>query len=39
LLFVNHCERPVLLLDGEEIRGAKQNRVMNLSIRVDASRL
>lgn len=32
LLFVNLCERPVLLLDGEEIRGAKQNRVMNLSI-------
>jgi hypothetical protein len=32
LLFVNHCERPVLLLDGEEIRGAKQNRVMNLTI-------
>jgi hypothetical protein len=36
LLFVNHCERPVLLLDGEEIRGAKQNRVMNLSILVAA---
>lgn len=32
LLFVNHCEHPVLLLDGEEIRGAKQNRVMNLTI-------
>ncbi|WP_045222050.1 ARPP-1 family domain-containing protein [Desulfonatronum thioautotrophicum] len=36
LLFVNHCERPVLLLDGEEIRGAKQNRVMNLTILVAA---
>ncbi|GAB6056913.1 hypothetical protein JCM31598_43600 [Desulfonatronum parangueonense] len=36
LLFVNHCERPVLLLDGEEIRGAKQNRVMNLTILASA---
>ena len=36
LLFVNLCERPALLLDGEEIRGAKQNRVMNLSILAEA---
>ena len=36
LRFVNHCERPVLLLDGEEIKGAKQNRIMNLSILVAA---
>lgn len=36
LRFINQCERPVLLLDGEEIRGAKQNRVMNLSILVAA---
>ncbi len=36
LQFSNKCERPVLLLDGEEIRGAKQNRVMNLTILVPA---
>jgi hypothetical protein len=27
-------ERPVLLLDGEELVGAKQNRVLNLSVLV-----
>jgi hypothetical protein len=36
LRFSNKCQRPVLLLDGEEIRGAKQNRVMNLTILVPA---
>lgn len=32
LKFVNDCERPVLLLDGEELVGAKQNRILNLSV-------
>lgn len=32
LRFVNEGDRPVLLLDGEELRGAKQNRVLNLTI-------
>src|ERR1051325_10007211 len=30
--FENQCEQPVLLLDGEERIGAKQNRVLNLTI-------
>jgi hypothetical protein len=33
---VNEGERPVLLLDGEELVGAKQNRVLNLTILVPA---
>lgn len=32
LLFRNRGNRPVLLLDGEELVGAKQNRILNLSI-------
>jgi hypothetical protein len=32
LLAINDCGSPVLLLDGEELVGAKQNRVLNLSI-------
>ena len=32
LKFVNECDRPVLLLDGEELVGAKQNRILNLSV-------
>ncbi|WJW74311.1 hypothetical protein QVG61_07210 [Thiohalobacter sp. IOR34] len=32
LLLVNHGKQPVLLLDGEELIGAKQNRVLNLSV-------
>jgi len=32
LLFINAGDRPVLLLDGEELLGAKQNRVLNLTI-------
>ena len=32
LRFENTGERPVLLLDGEELVGAKQNRVLNLTI-------
>ncbi len=32
LLFINDAVRPVLLLDGEELVGAKQNRVLNLTV-------
>jgi hypothetical protein len=32
----NEAERPVLLLDGEELVGAKQNRIVNLTILVPA---
>jgi hypothetical protein len=32
LRFVNDGDRPVLLLDGEELAGAKQNRILNLTI-------
>ncbi|MEA3641799.1 MAG: DUF6569 family protein [Lamprobacter sp.] len=32
LRFVNDAEQPVLLLDGEELIGAKQNRILNLSV-------
>ena len=34
LRFVNDGDTPVLLLDGEELVGAKQNRVLNLTILV-----
>ena len=36
LLFKNECDKPVLLLDGEELVGAKQNRMLNLSLLVPA---
>ncbi len=36
LRFENRGDRPVLLLDGEELVGAKQNRVLNLTILVAA---
>lgn len=32
LLFRNRADLPVLLLDGEELAGAKQNRVLNMTI-------
>ena len=32
LCFVNEGDLPVLLLDGEELSGAKQNRILNLTI-------
>lgn len=32
LRFDNRCDTPVLLLDGEELAGAKQNRILNLSM-------
>jgi hypothetical protein len=37
LRVVNRGRKPILLLDGEELRGAKQNRVLNSSILVDAA--
>ncbi|HWA46786.1 MAG TPA: DUF6569 family protein, partial [Dongiaceae bacterium] len=36
LLFRNDGDLPVLLLDGEELVGAKQNRILNLTILVPA---
>lgn len=36
LCFVNEGDRPVLLLDGEELIGAKQNRILNLTILASA---
>jgi hypothetical protein len=32
LFFENLCDEKVLLLDGEQLRGAKQNRMLNLTI-------
>ena len=32
LRFLNKGDRPILLVDGEELVGAKQNRILNLSI-------
>jgi ARG/rhodanese/phosphatase superfamily protein len=37
LKLVNEGDRPVLLLDGEELVGAKQNRTLNLTILAPAS--
>jgi ARG/rhodanese/phosphatase superfamily protein len=34
LMVLNRSERPVLLLDGEELVGAKQNRVLNITVLV-----
>lgn len=36
LKVINHADQPVLLLDGEELVGAKQNRVINLTVMVPA---
>jgi hypothetical protein len=36
LSFLNESDDPVFLMDGEELVGAKQNRVLNLSIMVPA---
>jgi len=36
LRVTNSGERPVLLLDGEELVGAKQNRILNVSVMVPA---
>ncbi len=32
LRFLNHGELPVFLLDGEELTGAKQNRILNVTV-------
>jgi hypothetical protein len=39
LRFENQGEKPVLLLDGEELIGAKQNRVVNLTILAPAKQV
>jgi hypothetical protein len=36
LLATNHADKPVLLFDGEELKGAKQNRIVNATILVPA---
>ena len=36
LLLTNHGSKPLLVIDGEEMLGAKQNRVINLTVMVDA---
>jgi len=36
LLAVNEGDRPVLLIDGEELQGAKQNRILNTSVLLPA---
>jgi hypothetical protein len=36
LLVKNHARMPILILDGEELVGAKQNRIVNLTILVAA---
>ena len=38
LLFENSADLPVLILDGEELLGAKQNRTVNLTILVPAGK-
>lgn len=38
LCLVNDSDQPVLLLDGEELRGAKQDRVLNLTILAPAGK-
>jgi len=37
LLLTNEADKPVLLLDGEELIGAKQNRIINLTILAPAN--
>lgn len=38
LRFINESDKPVFLMDGEELIGAKQNRTLNLSILVPAKK-
>jgi len=38
LLFENNASRPVLILDGEELVGAKQNRIANVTILAPANK-
>jgi hypothetical protein len=38
LEFVNSGDRPVLILDGEELVGAKQNRILNLTVLAPAQK-
>lgn len=36
LLAVNQADKPILLLDGEELQGARQNRILNTSVLLPA---
>lgn len=36
LLAINDADQPVLLIDGEELQGAKQNRILNTSVLLPA---
>ena len=36
LLATNNADQPILLIDGEELQGAKQNRILNTSILLSA---
>lgn len=38
LMVTNRGKQPVFLLDGEELKGAKQNRVLNVSVLVPGDR-
>jgi hypothetical protein len=38
LVVKNNADRPVLLLDGEELLGAKQNRILNTTVLLSPSR-
>ena len=38
LKFTNDCDQPVLLMDGEELVGAKQNRILNLTVLAPAGK-
>ena len=38
LKFINDGDQPVLLLDGEELVGAKQNRILNLTVLAPANK-
>ena len=37
LLFINSSDTPILILEGQELLGAKQNRIINISILVPAN--
>ena len=37
LLFINNSDTPILIIEGQELLGAKQNRIINISILVPAN--
>lgn len=36
LAVINHSDQPILIIDGEELAGAKQNRIVNTTLLLDA---